>query len=98
MPHSSDKRVKSKEEARLSASPSFAANARGQREKLRPGAIALCNQNIIVGSETLFGITIFRTIPRETVQELSKRCKWRWFSPGQTILQDQDESREVFFI
>src|SRR5215471_11805134 len=49
-------------------------------------------------SETLAGIGIFRGIAPDVVASLSRRCRWRRYSAGQTILQYQDEGRDVFFI
>lgn len=48
--------------------------------------------------ETLAGIAIFRELAFDAVASLSRRCRWRRYGPGQTILQRQDESREVFFV
>jgi CRP-like cAMP-binding protein len=52
----------------------------------------------VVHSETLAGIAIFRELAPETVLTLSRRCRWRHYGAGQTILQRQDDSRDVFFI
>lgn len=49
-------------------------------------------------SETLAGIGIFRELVPDVVASLSRRCRWRRYSAGQTILQYQDEGRDVFFI
>jgi CRP/FNR family transcriptional regulator, cyclic AMP receptor protein len=49
-------------------------------------------------SETLAGIGIFRGIAPDVVASLSQRCRWRRYTAGQTILQYQDEGRDVFFI
>lgn len=48
--------------------------------------------------ETLAGIAIFRGLGPDAVASLSRRCRWRRYGPGQTILQRLDESREVFFV
>jgi CRP/FNR family transcriptional regulator, cyclic AMP receptor protein len=48
--------------------------------------------------ETLAGIEIFRGIAPDVVASLSRRCRWRRYTAGQTILQYQDEGRDVFFI
>src|SRR5215475_13821085 len=48
--------------------------------------------------ETLAGIEIFRGIAPDVVASLSRRCRWRRYCAGQTILQYQDEGRDVFFI
>jgi CRP-like cAMP-binding protein len=48
--------------------------------------------------ETLAGIGIFRELAPDVVASLSRRCRWRRYAAGQTILQYQDEGRDVFFI
>jgi CRP/FNR family transcriptional regulator, cyclic AMP receptor protein len=48
--------------------------------------------------ETLAGIAIFRDLAPDILASLSRRCRWRRYGPGQTILQRRDEGREVFFI
>jgi CRP/FNR family cyclic AMP-dependent transcriptional regulator len=55
----------------------------------RPGSLA---------AESLGGIRIFRELAPDVVAPLSRRCSWRRYAPGQTILQYQDESRDVYFI
>jgi CRP/FNR family transcriptional regulator, cyclic AMP receptor protein len=47
---------------------------------------------------TLAGIAIFRELAPDAVASLSRRCRWRRYGPGQTILHRRDEGREVFFI
>ena len=49
-------------------------------------------------SNTLGGIAIFRDLAPEVVATLSRRCRWRRYGAGQTILQCRDESRDVFFV
>jgi hypothetical protein len=51
-----------------------------------------------VAGETLAGIAIFRELTPEVIAMLSARCRWRSYSPGQTILQSQDEGRDVYFV
>jgi CRP/FNR family cyclic AMP-dependent transcriptional regulator len=48
--------------------------------------------------ETLAGIAIFRELAPDALASLSRRCRWRRYGLGQTILQRRDEGREVFFI
>jgi CRP-like cAMP-binding protein len=48
--------------------------------------------------ETLAGVSIFREVSPEAAEALSRRCRWRRYGPRQTILQRQDESRDIFFI
>src|SRR5262249_34934864 len=50
------------------------------------------------GRETLAGIAIFRELELEDAEALSRRCRWRRYGAGQTILQRQDEGRDVFFV
>ena len=47
---------------------------------------------------TLARIEILRGLAPDVVAMLSRRCRWRRYAPGQTILQYQDEGRDVFFI
>jgi CRP-like cAMP-binding protein len=47
---------------------------------------------------TLAGITIFQDLASDVVAALSRRCRWRRYDGGQTIVQYQDEGRDVFFI
>jgi CRP/FNR family transcriptional regulator, cyclic AMP receptor protein len=49
-------------------------------------------------AETLAGIAIFRELAPEVVESLSRRCRWRRYTADQTILQCQDETRDVFFV
>ena len=48
--------------------------------------------------ETLAGIAIFRDLAPDALETLARRCRWRRYGPGQTILQCQDEGRDVFFV
>lgn len=47
---------------------------------------------------TLEGIAIFRGLEPDVRTGLSRRCRWRRYAPGQTILQYQGEGRDVFFV
>jgi CRP-like cAMP-binding protein len=55
----------------------------------RPGGCA---------TETLASIGIFSGLAPNVVAALSRRCRWRRYCAGQTILQYQDEGRDVFFV
>ena len=46
----------------------------------------------------LAGMEIFREVPRDVVQMLSRQCQSRWYSADQTVLQSGDDSRDVFLI
>jgi len=48
--------------------------------------------------ETLAGIAIFRDLDPDAMAALSRRCRWRRYGAGQTVLQCQDECRDVFFV
>jgi CRP-like cAMP-binding protein len=48
--------------------------------------------------ETLAGIAIFSELTPDVLATLSRRCRWRRYGPGQTILQYQDAGRDVFFV
>jgi len=67
--------------------------------------IACANRSVVSGAgpgrhpaETLAGIGIFRELAGDVVASLSRRCRWRRYRAGQTILQYQDTGRDVFFI
>ena len=47
---------------------------------------------------TLAEIGIFRELGADVVAALSRRCRWRRYRAGQTILKYRDEGRDVFFI
>ena len=51
-----------------------------------------------VAAGTLAGIGIFGELPPDVVASLSRRCRWRRYTAGQTILQCQDDGRDVCFI
>jgi CRP-like cAMP-binding protein len=51
-----------------------------------------------VPGESLAAIAIFRELTPEVIAMLSQRCRWRSYSPGQMILQSQDEGRDVYFV
>jgi CRP-like cAMP-binding protein len=67
-----------------------------------PIMLEKCSARIGAGSispsETLAGITLFRELAPDVVQTLSRRCRWRRYGAGQTILQCQDPGRNVFFV
>jgi CRP/FNR family cyclic AMP-dependent transcriptional regulator len=65
---------------------------------LENGSIRSGSRTGAAPAETLAGIAIFREVAPDVVAALSRRCRWRRYGPGQTILQRQDESREVFFV
>ena len=52
----------------------------------------------VLHEESLAGIAIFQGLAPETIAVLSRRCRWRRYNAGQTVLQRQDDSRDVFFI
>jgi CRP/FNR family transcriptional regulator, cyclic AMP receptor protein len=49
-------------------------------------------------AETLAGIAVFHGVAPEMVDALSRRCSWRRYGAGQTVLQRQDQTRDVFFV
>jgi CRP/FNR family transcriptional regulator, cyclic AMP receptor protein len=57
-----------------------------------------CELRNATAVETLAGIGIFRGLAADIVMSLSRRCCWRRYAAGQTIVQYQDEGRDVFFI
>jgi CRP-like cAMP-binding protein len=48
--------------------------------------------------ESLAAIEIFRELPRDELASLARRCSWRRYGAGQTILQYRDNRRAVFFV
>jgi len=83
------------------AEPRFApvqAGAYGPCDGSRTAAVGSRPRRDDRGRETLAGIAIFRELQLEDAEALSRRCRWRRYGPGQTILQRQDEGRDVFFV
>jgi CRP-like cAMP-binding protein len=62
------------------------------------GSVAAVSRPGGCHAETLADIAIFRELAPDVVAALSRRCRWRRYGAGQTILQYQDEGRDVFFI
>ena len=50
----------------------------------------------IEGALTAF--EVFRTLPPEAIEALSKRCQWHRYSSNQLIVGQDDETKDVFFI
>src|SRR4051812_39195515 len=48
--------------------------------------------------DMLASINIFRDLPPEALRALSQRCRWSRYRSNQTVVQGQDESRDVFFV
>lgn len=48
--------------------------------------------------ESLAGIEIFRELPHDELASLARRCRWRRYGAGQTILHCRDNRRAVFFV
>jgi CRP/FNR family transcriptional regulator, cyclic AMP receptor protein len=66
--------------------------------KRRPPPTTLRRQDIAVTAETLAVVKVFRNVPRDILQIVSTRCRWRWFNAHQAIVQLHDNSRDVFFV
>jgi CRP-like cAMP-binding protein len=49
-------------------------------------------------AENLAAIAIFRDLPHDMLLSLARRCAWRRFGVGQTILHCGDDRRAVFFV
>ena len=47
---------------------------------------------------TLAGIAVFREVAPDVIDALSRRCAWRRYDAGQTVVQRHDQTRDVFFI
>src|SRR3954447_23174678 len=52
----------------------------------------------IYRTESLAGIEIFGELSPEALQEVARKCRWRRYAANQTIIQCQDDSRDVFCI
>jgi CRP/FNR family transcriptional regulator, cyclic AMP receptor protein len=48
--------------------------------------------------ETLAGVAIFRELAPDVIEMLSRRCRWRRYGAGQTVLQSDDAGRDVYFV
>lgn len=83
---------------RLSASAHLAAAPAGHRESKRREVVTHRRPAAQFTAETLSDIKMFRNVPQETVQALSKRCTWRWYEAHQAIVQHQDDGRQLFFV
>jgi CRP-like cAMP-binding protein len=46
----------------------------------------------------LAAFEVFRTLPPEAIETLSKRCHWQRYLSNQLIVGQHDETRDVFFI
>jgi CRP-like cAMP-binding protein len=56
-------------------------------------------QSQVAGSEySLAGITIFASLPPESLKKVEKRCAWRRYQPGEPVVDYLDTSDDVFFI
>jgi CRP-like cAMP-binding protein len=49
-------------------------------------------------SQSFESIALFRCLPPDTVARIQARCNWKHYEPGELILDDLDQSDEVFFI
>src|SRR5262245_5513094 len=47
---------------------------------------------------SLAGITIFKGLPSEALEQIERRCKWRRCAPGELIFAYLAVSDNVFFI
>jgi CRP/FNR family transcriptional regulator, cyclic AMP receptor protein len=65
---------------------------------LADGSAPAASRRDALAGATLARIAIFRELAPDVVAMLSRRCRWRRYAAGQTILQYQDEGRDVFFI
>jgi len=90
--------IQAPHDARLSAPALFAAAPARQREPRRRETMTHRRPAPQFTAETLTDIKMFKNVPRETLQALSKRCTWRWFEPHQAIVQHQDDGRQLFFV
>ena len=49
-------------------------------------------------ARTLAGVAIFEALDEDERRRVERRCQWRRYTPGETILERGCESREVLFI
>ncbi len=47
---------------------------------------------------SLASIPLFAGLPPELVEDLSRRCQWRRYAVGRTIIERDDDSRDVLFV
>jgi CRP/FNR family cyclic AMP-dependent transcriptional regulator len=51
-----------------------------------------------MSEQTLANINLLDGLPSETIEELNKQCRWKWFDANEQIIDRQAESTDVFFI
>jgi CRP-like cAMP-binding protein len=51
-----------------------------------------------LASQSLAGIAAFKGLPAETLLLLQRRCSWRRYESGETIVDHLDASQDVYFI
>jgi CRP/FNR family transcriptional regulator, cyclic AMP receptor protein len=47
---------------------------------------------------TLTDIDLFQGLAESDLEALAQRCRWRRYAPGDQIIEEQDETSDVFFI
>src|SRR5215471_5278706 len=63
-----------------------------------PPALNAARRSAAAPAESLATIAILRDLPHDTLASLARRCAWRRFAAGQTILHYSDNRRAVFFV
>ena len=63
-----------------------------------PPALNAARRSAAAPAESLATIAILRDLPHDTLASLARRCAWRRFAAGQTILHYRDNRRAVFFV
>lgn len=46
---------------------------------------------------SLKGIAVFAGLPPNSIERIERRCAWRRYAPGESILDYLDASDDVFF-
>jgi CRP/FNR family transcriptional regulator, cyclic AMP receptor protein len=92
-----EERIKVSTDTMSSAPTHFTAGV-GERHEKRRSPTMCRRQDTTVTAKTLAGLKIFRNVPHDTVQTLSRHCEWCWFDTHQAIVQHEDDNRDLFFV
>lgn len=64
----------------------------------RPGLGSGMPDGARPSAQSLEGVAIFDGLASDVLASLARRCRWRRYAAGQTIVQYQDEGRDVYFV
>jgi CRP/FNR family transcriptional regulator, cyclic AMP receptor protein len=48
--------------------------------------------------ESLTSVDLFRSLPPDEIEELSRRCQWKRYGSDELVVGQEDETQDVFFI